>query len=325
MRWFILLVLMFGFCASYFQRMTLSVLGMGAETVSLYSPFGIGMLAGTVGMAAVTAMAGTRWGLTASLTGTSLAAMAAGFVTGSPGFTLATGLLGFFIGGLVPAMVQAVREWFPPPERPLAIGLILAAGQFGFVVTSPLVMLTNSFVSAQAILALAAFPTLTAAILCAAIWGRAPAREPGWEVSPMALAWVGALAAGLFLAAPVSYFASMGPPGGAAGFYGSALFGMAAWALIELGASAWKVHVALLAVCGLMLPLVGIARFLDDGPAVIFLVALSTAGVQGWSTLLYSGVANTVPARGVAVAAAVGCLTAAVGGMLIRLVMMRLG
>ena len=88
----------------------------------------------------------------------------------------------------------------------------------------------------------------------------------------------------------------------------------------EASTSAWQVDMLflfLLTVCGAMLPLVALAGFISRWPFVLLLIGVGSLAYAGWSTLLYSAVAETLPARGVAIGAAIGALMASLSGMLV--------
>ncbi len=345
MRWLLLLVLMFGWGASYLQRVALSMLApmlrqeLGFTSVQvgwIFGAFPFGLMAGYILMTAGTALYGTRWGLVVAFAGASLAAFASGLTSTLTGIIVARSLLGLFTGGLLPAAVQSVREWFPAHLRPLAIGLIFASSQVAAALTPPLVVFVNQAIAWRTVLMITGIPTLIAAVLCVVTWQSPPPRESSRGVSSGALASVGMLALGLFLAAPIYYFTvtwlptylrekpSLGFDRVAtasvavmvAGACGALLVGAVAWALMRRGISPSKTRAVLLTACGLMLPLVALVGSADKWELVILLLAVSSIGYQGWSTLLYSAVADTLPARGVAIGAALGAFMVNLSGTL---------
>jgi MFS family permease len=122
MRWVILLVLMFGWGASQWQRASLSVLvpvlqaewGLSASPCGMvFTAFVFGMMGGYVLMTVVTALLGTRWGLAVGFAGAALASVASGFAGGYVTLLASRFMLGFFSAAFIPAAVQTVREWFP--------------------------------------------------------------------------------------------------------------------------------------------------------------------------------------------------------------------
>jgi sugar phosphate permease len=343
-QWLVLLVLVFGYAASHLQRIALSLLApviqrdLGVSSVQLglvFGASGLGFMAGYVLMTVVTALCGTRWSLVAAFAGGSLAACASGLFPTITGIIAARFLLGFFTGGLLPAAVQSAREWFPSRLRPLVIGAILAAGPAASALVTPLVVFLSQAMGWRTVLIITGLPTAIAAVLCVVAWPSPPPRETFRGISAAAWASTGMLALGLFFAAPVSYFVMSWLPmylqAGhnvdlaaarnaitllpVAGCGGGLLAGVIAWAAAGAGTSSSKVRAAMLTVCGCLLPLVALSAFAQNWAIVIVLAALSAAAYQGWATLLYSAVADTFPARGVAVAAAFGALVLGLSGI----------
>lgn len=343
-QWLVLLVLVFGWGASYFQRNAFSVLAplfrgdLAVSSVQLgwaFSAFMFGLMTGHVFLTVVTALCGTRWGLVAAFAGMSLSACASGAFPNITGIIVARFLLGFFTGGLLPAAIQSAREWFPSRLRPLVIGAILTAGPAALLLAPLLVVFLSHVVGWRLVLILTGIPTAITAVLCIVAWPSPPGRETFRGVSAAAWASTGMLALGLFFAAPVSSFvltflltylrnyrdvslqavAVSGVLVLVAGCCGALLAGAIAWAATGAGTSSSKVRAAMLSACGCLLPLVPLSGVMRDSTGVIVLAALSAAAFQGWSTLLYSAVADTLPARGVAVAAAFGALMLDFSGM----------
>ena len=344
-RWLVLLVLVAGFGASYAQRISLSLVLPAArrelafsatQTGWALSAFLFGLLAGYVCMTVVTALAGTRWGLTASLAGASLAAAASGLASGVGGLIAARLLLGFFTGGLLPGTVQAAREWFPARLRPLVIGGVLTTAQAAMAAVPPVVAQMSGWLPWRTVLLLTAAPTLAAAVLCAAAWPTTGRRVARWHIAGPGYASAGMLGLGLLLTAPLSSASSTWLPmylreragaglaaiGGGmagatiAGAAGALLAGFTAWAAISSGCGVARTRAALLTACGCLLPAVALAGSMHDALAVMALAAISAAAYQGWCTLLYSAVADALPARLVAAGAALGALLSGLGSTL---------
>lgn len=341
--WPILLVLMLGYGATFLQRAAMSALSndQRADLHWSYSQFGwifwassIGLLCGYVFMTMVTVFAGTRWGAFVSLAGAALAASGTGLARNLAGLIALRLLLGFFTAGLLPAAIQAVRECFPARVRPFAIGLFLASGQLVFAVASHHNFWSIRSIGWRAAFWLTGIPLAIAAALCIVVWPAGARREPSRGVSGTAIASTIMLGFGLLLTAPVTvlvsaWFASfanrtLGAGFGAtgmasavspvAGACGAILAGAIAWAMMSAGMSAWRTRAVLLTVW--LLPLVMFAGTISEWPYVLLLMAVCSVVYQGWSTVLYSAVADTLPAGGVAIGAAIGALMASVGGML---------
>ena len=346
--WPILAVLLLGYGATYLQRIDLSVampflrreLALSnVQTGWVFSAFILGLIAGYVLITIITALGGTRWGVFVSLAGATLAASATGLVRNLAGLIIARALLGVFVAGLLPAAVQAVREWFPSRMRPFAIGLVLASGQLLAAVAPPLFgwLLGAGRMAWRTPLLLSGAPTAIAAVLCIVLWPARTPREPSRGVSGAAIASAVMLAVGLMLTAPAGFFLSTWLPyhanrtwgigfagarmanvvSPAAGMCGALAAGAIAWAMMSKSAGASRTRAVLLTVCGAMLPLVALAGFISRWPFVLLLIGVGSLAYAGWSTLLYSAVAETLPARGVAIGAAIGALMASLSGMLV--------
>jgi ACS family hexuronate transporter-like MFS transporter len=345
MRWLVLLMLMFGWGASYLPRVTLSTLAPAVQadlaltSVQLGATFpalAFGLLAGYVLMTLLTFLAGTRWALVAAFTGAALASAASGFVSSLEGLLVARFLLGFFSAGILPAAVQSAREWFPAQLRPLVIGLFLASGQLAVFLIPPAAAVLHRVIAWRAMLVLTGLPTLIAAVLCAVIWKSPPPPEAPRPIPAAAFASPGMLAVGLFLSAPLTLFTlawlpvylrdrfhldlqqlgSVGAATGLAGAFGAALAGIAAWLLMFSEVRPWKARAALLTVSGCLVPLITFAGAVRQWQLAVALMALSCMAYFAWATALYSAVADTLPVRGVALAAALGALLTNVGGAL---------
>ena len=105
---------------------------------------------------------------------------------------------------------------------------------------------------------------------------------------------------------------------------GAILAGVAAWAMMEAGVVPWKTRAALLTLVGLVLPLAGFAGIYARDWMVVAVSALMMGAFQAWLTLLYAGVADSLPSRGVAIGAAIGAFMMGLVMMLFNPVMARL-
>jgi len=344
MPWLVLLALLLGWASNYLQRAALNpwmpamsrdAAFSGSQLSFVFSALTLGLIAGYVLLTMVTGLAGTRWGLLVSLVGASLAAAATGVADSFPTLVAARFVLGFFSGGLLPACLQALREWFPPPMRPLVIGMFFAAGQAAGLLL-PLWSLASGNGSApRSVLSLTAVPTLLAAVLCFMAWQSAPVPEPQEKASSVGTTSVAMLAAGLFLASPVSTFtvswaamylrqhaqfttervASMSMAAALGGAAGAVLAGVCAWGMLQNGAAAWKVRAQLLPAFGGLLPVVALIAFVTQLEVAMAVSVLVSVAYHGFAVLLYWAVADTLPARGVAVGAAIGALVTAVNSL----------
>lgn len=339
--WPVLLILMLAFGAQYLQRLGLSWFMPAVEVQLrlnsrelglLFSAFLIGLMVGYALLLIVTALCGTRWGLVVALAGVSLAAVGSGLASGLAGMIAARAMLGFFAGGLLPAAIQSLREFFPTPLRPLAIGLFLVSDSLAPLLISPLLPHITGAVSWRTALMIAGVPTAIAAALCWVAWR--PAARPGGArgVSSLAVVSVVMLAVGVMLTAPLFSFAQSFLPfyvrqasgaslttlsivNMAAAAGGALVAGVAALVMLRAGSSPWKTRAALLTLFGLILPVAAVWGIYARDQMVV-VSALVMGAYQGWSTLLYTAVADTLPARGVGIGAAIGALMAALVMML---------
>jgi ACS family hexuronate transporter-like MFS transporter len=337
------LVLVFGYGANYLQCQALPVMApllradlgfSNSQYAQIVTAFLIGMMAGYVLMTVLTVLCGARWGLVAAFAGASLAACASVAFPSYGGLLATRFLLGFFTGGLLPAAVQSARDWFPPRVRPLLIGTVLAAGPALWLLAPPLLVFGSLHFGWRPVLIVTGLPTLVAAVLCLAAWPKSPAREP-FGVSTAAVASSGMVALGLLFAAPIYGFAIswlpmylqrdrainvqtlgiLGIAMPAAAIGGALLAGVLACALTDSATRAWRVRAVLLTVFGCLLPIMALTGSANNWVIAIGLGSLSVMAYMGWSVLLYSAVADALPARAVAAAAAIGALMGALGGV----------
>jgi MFS family permease len=333
--WLLLLILMFAYASQHLQNLGISWFApvlreefrlTSAEIGWIFTAYGFGLVLGFILMTVVTALCGSRWGLVVALAGVSLAAAGFGLASSVLGMTAARALLGFFSGGLLPAAIQSLRERFPAPLRPLAIGLFLASSPLVALLVSPLRTHLTGAVGWRTAFMFAGAPTVIAAALC---WVavRPPAPSGGSRgVSTLAVVSVVMLGVGFLLTTPLfAYTQSMLPlmlmRGSGSNLMtmlstintvatagGALLAGGAAWAMIQAGVSPWKTRAALLTLFGLILTVAGFLGIKAADGMFVVVSALLMGAFQGWSTLLFAAVADTLPERGVGIGVAIGAL-----------------
>lgn len=341
MRWVILAILIIGLAANQLQQDIVGLLfpilqhelSFSASQIGIItSAFVIGLIAGYILMTLITVFAGSRWGLAIGFGGAAVASFAS---IGADNFTFLLVYrfsLGFFTAALIPATVQAIREWFPAPLRPLAIGLVLA---FSGSVFSSLYIYFIRDINWHISLALPGIPVFIVAILCAFLAKPPPVRDASPRLNAAAVVSSIMLVLGLFLTTAifidlgtflVTYLYETGINlqsssissliiafGGSLG----ALFsGVIACVLIYIFRKSSKIRAAVLTVCGLLLPLTGLIRYVQGQVTITLLSFFAMAGCFGIMVLLYAGVADTLPVRGVAIATAIGGLAMAIGSMI---------
>ena len=339
--WTVLLILILAYAGQHLQTLAFSwflptlrdQLRLSSLNFSdIFSAYMVGLMAGYGLMTIVTALCGTRWGLVVALAGASLAAASVGLPSSLAGMILARATLGFFAGGILPAAIQSLRENFPSPMRPLAIGLFFASTPLLALLTSPLTHLITTAIGWRLAFMITGIPTVIAAALCWFFW-LPPTRTGGSRgVTGMGVVSVVMLGVGFLLAAPLYSFAQSWLPifvlrgrgaplttfstiNLAASVSGPILAGVVAWAMMEAEISAWKTRAALLTFFGLILAVTGFGGIYARGWLLAAVSALLLGAFEGWSTLLYTAVADTLPARGV-------CIGVAIGALMMELVMM---
>jgi MFS family permease len=85
--------------------------------------------------------------------------------------------------------------------------------------------------------------------------------------------------------------------------------------MMASGVKAFRTRAVLLTVFSALLVLFALTAFASL-PILLLLMAICSMAYLGWTTLLYAAVADTVPARSVAIAAAAGALMANLSGAL---------
>jgi multidrug transporter EmrE-like cation transporter len=178
-----------------------------------------------------------------------------------------------------------------------------------------------------------AIPSAIAAALCWFVWSP-PARHGGCRgITGVGVVSVVMLGMGFLLATPLFTFAQSWLPvlirrgmgstlttlstvNMAASTAGAILAGVGAWAIMDAGVSPWKTRAALLTLFGLILPVAALAGIYAKDWILVVVSALVMGAFQGWATLLYAAVADTLPSRGVAIGAAIGALMMALVMML---------
>lgn len=289
----------------------------------LFMAHSYGLIAGYVLMTIITALWGTRWSLVVALAGASLAAAGTSLASGAGGLIVARVLLGLFGGALLPAAIQSMREYFHSQLRPLVIGLLLALIELAWLIPHYLGTTISQAMSWRTMYVVSAVPTAIAAVLCGLVWQpRQPSRVSS-SVSSVAIVSVVMVGLGVLLVAPfyafttseLPYFISrdfgstqtdLWPIGQGAGAFGAFLAGLLAWVMMRSGVSAWKSRAVLFVVFGALFPLAILGIGLTRTWTVIVVLAVVAVAYDGWGTLFYSAVADTLPARGVVIGAAVG-------------------
>ncbi len=338
--WLALLILMLAAAAQQVQAIALTwfsrplqhQFGLTLPDLGVvFSSYTFGLIAGCVLMTIVTCLCGTRWGLAAALVGMSLASAGWTLVSGQSGLIAARACSGFFAGGLLPAAIQSLREYFPSSKRPLAIGIFIASSPLAALLALPLGPRIAAAMDWRTAMTYTGAPSLVVAALCWFIWRRPARPARPLSVSAAGIVSTVMLGAGVLFCAPLLIFVQTWAPmlaqrtgAGLAGFpavaigagaAGALIAGVAAWAAMRAGASSWRARAALLTLCGVLLLIAGLWGA-SRSDSVWLLSALVVGAFQAWSTLLYAAVADTLPMRGVSVGAAAGTIILAEAGLL---------
>jgi MFS family permease len=335
-RWGILAILMFGLCVCQLEQTffshSISTLQKELQFSSnqiglLFSVFTAGMIVGCILITLVTAFAGTRWGLTVGFIGIAVTSVVLGLTGDVTVLIIARFAMGFFAAALLPAAIQAVREWFPVPLRPLAIGLGLASMHIPYSIIIPLMNLLDISIK-RSFLAATSLGAIIAAILCAFFLKTPRMFETPNRLNAGGVISTLMLALGLFFSASIPSFFNTFLPlylsrqmgmsmerfskemifTWVGSIAGTLLIGAIACILIYTVLRAPKARAALLTVCGCLLTFVIFAGFIMNPSVFLLLTFLSILGYYGIMTLLYSSVADTLPAQVVAIAVAIGSL-----------------
>jgi ACS family hexuronate transporter-like MFS transporter len=298
--------------------------------------------------------AGVRLGFLCSVSAWSLAAMAHAAVRTVTGFTVARAGLGLAEGGMFPAAIKTVAEWFPKEERAFATGVFNAGSNVGAVIC-PLVVpwLATHWGWRAAFIA-----TGAVGFLWVAAWlriYRSPEIHPRVSAAELAhirkdppdpagkIPWLvllrhrqtWAFVVGMAASSPVWWFYIFWAPDFlnkryelgltqsslplmimflAAGFGGIG-GGWLSSRLLKLG---WTVNAArktALLVCALCVVPVMATPFVPDPWLAVALVGLAAAAHCGFAANLFTLVSDTVPKQGVSSVVGIGGMAGALGGM----------
>jgi ACS family hexuronate transporter-like MFS transporter len=299
---------------------------------------------------------GTRIGYVLSITWWSLAAMGHALAGSAFGFGVARFFLGIGEAGNFPAAVKTVAEWFPRRERALAVGLFNCGSNIGAIIT-PLVVpwIALRFGWRAAFLATGAIGLLWVAVWLALY--RPPARHPLVSAAELALInsdppenservpWARLLAyrqtwaliTARFLTDPVWWFYLYWTPKflhqqhgitldqlGAplvvvylTADAGSVFGGWMSSTLIRRGCTVNAARKLAILVCALLVVPVAFASRVDDLWTAVAVLALATAGHQGWAANMFAMISDIYPRNAVSSVTGIAGFGGSVGGMLV--------
>jgi len=358
-------LLLFGTTKNYMDRQVLGVLKVTLQhdlgwseidysnlVFAFQAFYALGLLA--VGRAVD--RLGTRKAYSLMMVFWSLASMAHAVAHSLTQFILARSALGLGEGGVFPASIKAVAEWFPRRERALATGLFNAGTSMGAVLTPLIVpwitvhlgwrtafLLTGGLGFVWLIFWMLLYQRPEEHPRCSKAeldFIRHDPPEPAEHIHWLSLvrcrqAW--AFVLGKFLTDPIWWFylfwvpdflqrdhglqlMQIGPP--LVVIYvisdvGSVAGGWVSSHLIKTGATVNVARKAALALCALcVLPMIHVYRVQSLWTAVL-LIGLATAAHQGFSANLFTLSSDMFPKQAVGSVVGLGGMAGAVGGMLI--------
>jgi len=371
-RWVICTVLLLGVTKNYMDRQVIAVLKGTLQHDLGWSEIDYGNLVlafqgayafGLVVVGRWIDRVGTKVGYALAMVAWSLASMAHGVMSSFGGFLVARVALGFGEGGVFPASIKAVAEWFPKKERALATGIFNAGTNMGAILTPLFVPWIAAHWGWRSAFFLVG--ALGLAWLGVWLWTyRLP--EKHTRCSPAELAYIRsdpsesaekipwikllphrqtwAFLVGKFLTDPIWWFylfwipdflqrrhglalLRIGPP--IVVIYLMADFGSigGGWlssALIQRGTSVNLARKMAMLVCAISVVPIVFASHLASTWSAVFVIGLAAAAHQGFSANLFTLSSDMFPANAVASVVGIGGMAGAVGGMLIATIVAHL-
>ncbi len=364
-RWVICALLLFGTTKNYMDRQVLGVLkttlqhDLGWNEIdysNLVFAFQAAYALGLLVVGRAVDRLGTRKAYSVIMVFWSLASMAHAVAHSLTEFILARSALGLGEGGVFPASMKAVAEWFPRRERALATGIFNAGTSMGAIITPVIVPWITVHLGWRT----AFLTTGGLGFLWLIFWlalyrkpeehprcGKAeldfirhdPAEEAGhinWlQLVTHRQAW--AFILGKFLTDPIWWFYLFWVPDFLQRDHGLRLMqiglplvviyvisdagsvagGWVSSHLIKAGVSVNIARKAALALCAVcVLPMIFVYRVEGLWTAVL-LIGLAAAAHQGFSANLFTLPSDTFPKRAVGSVVGIGGMAGAIGGMLI--------
>jgi len=363
-RWTICALLFFATTVNYVDRAVLGILKPVLEQAfgwtqieygNIVTAFQLAYALGYVFAGRVVDRIGVRLGFLSSVSLWSLAAMAHAAVRTVCGFGVARAALGLAEGGMFPAAIKTVAEWFPKEERSFATGIFNAGSNVG-AVACPLVVpwLAHRWGWQGAFVA-----TGVIGFVWVVFWMRAyqaPERHPRVSARELAhirkdppepetvrIPWPAllgcrqtwAFVVGMAASSPVWWFYIFWAPDFlnkryALGLTQSSLplmvmflaasFGGigGGWLSSHLLKRGWSVNAArktALLVCALAVVPVAATPIVPNPWVAVALVGLAAAAHCGFAANLFTLVSDTVPRQAVSSVVGIGGMAGSLGGM----------
>lgn len=364
-RWVICALLLFGTTKNYMDRQVLGVLkvtlqhDLGWSEIdysNLVFAFQAFYALGLVAVGRLVDRLGTRKAYSVMMVFWSVASMAHAVAHSFAEFILARSALGLGEGGVFPASMKAVAEWFPRRERALATGLFNAGSSMGAIVTPLIVPWITIHLGWRAAFLMTGGLGFVWLIFWLAIYRR-PEEHPRCSKAELDfilhdppeheahIKWVRllphrqtwAFILGKFLTDPIWWFYLFWVPDFLQRDHGLRLMqiglplvviyvisdagsvagGWISSYLIKAGASVNVARKAALVLCAVcVLPMIFVYRVESLWTAVL-LIGLATAAHQGFSANLFTLPSDMFPKRAIGSVVGIGGMAGAIGGMLI--------
>ena len=299
---------------------------------------------------------GTRKAYSVIMVFWSLASMAHAVAHSLAEFILARTALGLGEGGVFPASIKAVAEWFPRRERALATGLFNAGTSLGAIVTPLIVPWITIHLGWRRAFLITGGLGFVWLIFWLALYRR-PEEHPRCSQAELdyirhdppegtgPIAWLSlvthrqawAFILGKFLTDPIWWFYLFWVPDFlqrdhslqlmqlgfplvviyAISDAGSVTGGWVSSHLIKAGASVSVARKTALALCAIcVLPMI-LVYHVESLWTAVLLIGLATAAHQGFSANLFTLTSDMFPRRAVGSVVGIGGMAGAIGGMLI--------
>lgn len=363
-RWQIVVLLFFATTINYIDRAVLGILkpllekDLGWTQIEygwMVTAFQLTYALGYVFSGHLIDRIGVRQGFLGSVSLWSLAAMAHAAARSVLGFSAARAALGLAEGGMFPAAIKTVAEWFPKEERAFATGIFNAGSNVG-AVTCPLVVpwiATNWGWQAAFVI------TGAIGFLWVAAWMklyRHPDKHPAVSAEELAhirkdppdpvaakIPWLvllrrrqtWAFVVGMAASSPIWWFYIFWAPDFLnkryelgltqsslplmimflAASFGGIGGGWLSSRLLKLGWTTNAARKTALLVCALCVVPVVATPFVPNPWVAVSLVGLAAAAHCGFAANLFTLVSDTVPKQGVSSVVGIGGMAGALGGM----------
>lgn len=363
-RWQIVVLLFFATTINYIDRAVLGILkpllekDLGWTQIEygwMVTAFQLTYALGYVFSGHLIDRIGVRQGFLGSVSLWSLAAMAHAAARSVLGFSAARAALGLAEGGMFPAAIKTVAEWFPKEERAFATGIFNAGSNVGAVICPLVVPWIATNWGWQA-----AF-VITGAIgfLWVAAWMklyRHPDKHPAVSAEELAhirkdppdpvaakIPWLvllrrrqtWAFVVGMAASSPIWWFYIFWAPDFLnkryelgltqsslplmimflAASFGGIGGGWLSSRLLKLGWTTNAARKTALLVCALCVVPVVATPFVPNPWVAVSLVGLAAAAHCGFAANLFTLVSDTVPKQGVSSVVGIGGMAGALGGM----------